>query len=265
MKKKLPLIVLAAVIIAVLLGVILFVTKKDKKAIKNEPVIETQAEIPQSLDQRPFVTLTPRSDGHEIALNVANLQNVNSVDYEMVYLVGDSQRGVIGSAETKGQTSFNKIMLLGSCSKNVCKYDEGVTGGSLTLKVRTDQGTVKYELPFLLAQGSTKKQTLDLNNGDFVFEGVLPKGDFYIFSASQGVSKLPSGMVASPAYVISTNSKKLSGTISLKYQTGSQTPKIFGSDFDTKSWEPLLGSKVVTDGLVSASVTSPAVFLAVFE
>jgi len=54
----------------------------------------------------------------------------------------------VGTINLNGETSITRKILLGTCSRNVCKYDEGITDGVLTLRLRGAEGVVKITADF---------------------------------------------------------------------------------------------------------------------
>ncbi|MFZ5366451.1 MAG: hypothetical protein ACOZBZ_04170 [Patescibacteria group bacterium] len=260
MKKYLP--IIGIFLGALILFGVFFWFLKGRQTPGTGTSTPTQA--PVLLEERPYVTLTPRTDGHELKLEIENLKNVQTVDYELVYLAGDVSRGVIGSVDLEGENSLSRDLLLGSCSKNVCKYDEGVSEGTLTLRFRGLAGTQKYELAFHLQKGSEAKEGLTSGDGNFTFQGNLPSSSFYLSQGTLGVPKMPDGkIIAGPYGVFTASSKNVKGTIKLRLSQPSQTVKVFGWDADSASWKEY-SKGFETDGqVVSVEVDRLTCFLAV--
>jgi len=132
---------------------------------KEEPVQEVKKErttkvfsideLPE--DERPIVVLSSRPDGKELTLKIQNIDSaIKAIEYELVYLTEDVQRGVIGTIELQeGEDSVSRDLLLGTCSKGVCRYDEGVTGGTLTATFRNEK-TYKFVKDFQLEKEKNK-------------------------------------------------------------------------------------------------------------
>ena len=118
-------------------------------AKKSAPVVEPVVAEPV---QEEVMTLTPADigldlnasvDKKKIIMNVANTDDIESLDYELSYTSsGNIPRGVLGNIEvkTKGAT-VKKEMLLGTCS-DTCHYDQGVTSVKLVLKVTKTDGKI---------------------------------------------------------------------------------------------------------------------------
>jgi hypothetical protein len=145
--KKITAIVLVVFFGLGIIGGLFFLAFKNKKSssspLKPTP---TPQQIMEELptEELPLVWLTPSADKHEVTLEIKNIKNTNTLEYELTYLSKDIPRGVVGTINLKeGETSITRKILLGTCSRNVCKYDEGVTGGTLTLRLRGPEGLIK--------------------------------------------------------------------------------------------------------------------------
>ncbi len=213
----------------------------EEKQDKADTSLSQTVSLPT--EKRPFVSLISRSDGHELKLMVENIQEAKSIDYELMYLAGGNSRGVVGSVDLKGAASFSRDLTLGSCSKNVCKYDEGITGGILTLKLRGEK-VQKYETAFLLKTGKEAKNGLVLADGKFSFEGALPAGGFYVLMSTLGVPRKPSGEIIGGPYAIFTaGSTSAKGTIKIKLDKPATQALVLVWDKAGKSWKQLSGFK----------------------
>lgn len=136
-----------------IIGSIFFFGKIKNKDLNSsskshaEIISKNQKEL--STEELPLVRLVPRSDKREVTLEIKNLKNVNAVEYELTYLSKGITRGVIGTINLKeGETEISRKILLGTCSRNVCKYDEDVTTGNLLLRLRSQEGLIKITAPF---------------------------------------------------------------------------------------------------------------------
>jgi hypothetical protein len=155
MKKNLMIVVVVAGIILLIVGG-LFLFSRGKTGITSVKITPTpepvSVEIPA--EDLPTVRIIPRADKKEITLEIKEIKNADSIEYELSYLSKGLSRGVVGTIELKGETSITRQILLGTCSKNVCKYDEGVTGGSLLLRLRGASGVTKITADFDLSTSS---------------------------------------------------------------------------------------------------------------
>jgi len=132
---------------------------KDKKGVLPTP---TPKMVEIELDRKPYISLTPRADGHEIKLKIVNIpDNITQIEYELIYLAVDGhlelEKGAGDTVKVEG-SSLEKDILLGTAScTNGCKYkyDEGITGGTLSLIFINNSGQMTtHETPFTLASSS---------------------------------------------------------------------------------------------------------------
>lgn len=155
------------------------------------------------LNPMPGVSLIPRNDGHEIKLTVKNIpSNIAKIEYELLYSATDGGLSVekgLGDTIQQVQASMERDLLLGTAScTSGCKYkyDNGITGGKLTLNFITNTNEVAtFETDFSLQTGADiKKKGILLANfpkdktgtyktGQFVIAIVSPTGEFVTFAS----------------------------------------------------------------------------------
>lgn len=255
---------LVVIFIGIVLVGFIFVFLKGKKtgspSTDSGSQVSNQVVLP--IEERPYLILVPRADGHELKLGLSNLKNIKSVDYELVYLAGKVSRGVIGSVDLKGESSFSRDLLLGSCSKNVCKYDEGVSSGTLTLKLTGTEGVQKYEASFHLQKGSQAKNGLTSGDDNFTFSGSFSSSSFYLISNTLGLPKNPPGkIIGGPYGVFPSGSGSIKGTIKLRLSQSSQTVKVLS--WDGSSWKEYTKGFETDGQVVSVEVDRLTIFIAV--
>ncbi|MGB9911180.1 MAG: hypothetical protein ACPLKP_01100 [Microgenomates group bacterium] len=153
MKKNLLIVGIVLVGLMGIIGFVVFFGKIRSKGANFSPKVaatptpKIQKEL--SSDELPLVRLIPRADKKEVTLEIKNIKNANLVEYELTYLSKGITRGVIGTINLKeGETEISRKILLGTCSRNVCKYDEDVTTGNLLLRLRGKEGVIKITAPF---------------------------------------------------------------------------------------------------------------------
>lgn len=168
-------------------------------------------EIP--LSERPYVSLIPRADGHELKLIIKNIKNITDIEYELLYIAKDEEneieKGVGDSLKITGQ-SIERDLLLGTSScTNGCKYkyDDNVHGGTLKLIFTTKNSQVAtYETPFTLISGDEwkKQPTLSFHDGSFTIQATPSSAsEFFVLIKNYG---LPSGATASQIFSIFSSS-----------------------------------------------------------
>ncbi len=181
-------------------------------------------EVDLSFDaEGPYAILYPRRDGNALVLSLKRTSSYDSITYELAYTSnpdetvvtgnkisedGESQkttgsidRGVMGTIDTKEKKGeYEQEILFGTCSKNVCKYDQGVENGTLTLHIK--KGNSAYRM---ITQWHLQKPDVALGNLTSGDEHLIYKvmGDrqalsnigFSIVNDLTGAPKLPSGKV----------------------------------------------------------------------
>lgn len=245
-------------VLLVLLGG-LFWFSRGKKA-PEAPVEEAPTVL--SLGERPYISLTPTREAHHFKLEIENIRQAETIEYELVYFSNDLSRGVIDAVDLEGKDVFTKEILLGSCSKDVCKYDENITSGTLTLRFRGPSGVQKYVVPFNLYEGTGQMQEATLEEGNFSFEGKLRKGRFYLICQTVGLPGKVEGEVIGGSFGIFTEEKT---AVSGKIQIGSEEDL---AAFKVLAWDPVssswgqLSSGLETDGkLVRVETDKLTVFV----
>lgn len=164
-------------------------TKKSKTApIEPTPtpkLLELEAK------DKPYISLTPRQDGHELKLKIINIPDfVEQIEYELIYLAVDEdiemEKGVGDTIKVTSST-IERDLLLGTAScTNGCKYkyDTGVTGGTLSLSLITSNNQVAtFETPFTLTAASDLK-TLSVE--DFSVSATTKTKDFFVVLRNYG-------------------------------------------------------------------------------
>jgi hypothetical protein len=166
LKKYLPLI-LVGVGLLVLVGAFFMV--KNARNNGNVDEEETVKEIP--VEERPIVSLVPSADGHYLKLSIAQIKvkKAASLDYELLYTLPDGRtQGVPGTVKLTGADVI-KDLLLGSESSGKFRYDEGVDGGTITLRFRDEKGKLLGKLSTKFAMQSNTT-TLSMPDGEFKYE-----------------------------------------------------------------------------------------------
>lgn len=154
------------IIVAVVVGILLVAGGffAWKTLLKPPQQTEQEREVAKelSLDQRPYVTLTPGpSCEYTLALDRIQLKP-DKIEYEIVY---QDEKGVTqgasGTLTVSGKTKASKEVLFGTESSGHRKCDKGVEEGSVTLRLRNPDGKLiaKLTSQFHIQEG-TKNLTL---------------------------------------------------------------------------------------------------------
>ncbi|MCJ7804719.1 hypothetical protein MUP35_03250, partial [Patescibacteria group bacterium] len=249
------------IIIGVLLivGGIFLVRNKKKTEVTNDNQKNQQTTLETPLAERPYVILVPRADGKEFTLDITRIKNAKTIEYELVYESQGLSRGVIGSVElSSGETEVSRKLLLGSCSKDVCKYDEGIKQGTLTLRFRGSDGTRKFTSDFHLQEGGKELTSIDEK---FKLAGKFFVGTFYLTMPTIGLPEKVEGKIVGGPYGIFTagSSSAKNSTLTMTFSETPTSAKLFL--FDGKSSTEQTGAKIEGSNL-TATVNSLGTFFA---
>ncbi|MBI2019897.1 hypothetical protein HYS94_00545 [Candidatus Daviesbacteria bacterium] len=167
----------------------------------------------------PYALLHPRRDGNALVLNLTRTSSYESISYELAYtsladetsveagksteeegkVEGVIDRGVKGEIDTKDRKgAYEQEILFGTCSKNVCKYDQGVENGTLTLRIKKGNKVYRMIVQWHLQQPDVALGILTSGDAHFNYKTgaereVLANVGYSIINDLTGVPKLPSG------------------------------------------------------------------------
>lgn len=98
------------------------------------------------------LSVTVRPDNKGVVLKIAKLEGIESIEYSLSYDANVTEegqtavvpRGVEGSSITvkSSDSEISRNLDLGTCSRNVCKYDDVVSEITVTVRVNYKDGTV---------------------------------------------------------------------------------------------------------------------------
>lgn len=223
MKKYLPVVLLVVGVLAVV-GVFLSLQGGGSVTPTSTPAVEESA--PEIVfDQRPFVSLTPRSDGHWLRLSISGINKVTgstSVDYLLEYTAkGDINQGVPGNVKLTGITTIDRDLLLGSESSGKFRYDEGVSQGKLTLKFRDVTGKLLGKLSTDFHLQNYADDTFTSIDGVFSYklDKSVKKGYFVTLSTFGVIEGVKGELASTPYGVFSSEIIKMSGKVALSGNT----------------------------------------------
>jgi hypothetical protein len=257
-------IILASIVPVIVASWLLWPSKKTKiPATTQTKKVEEINKV--AIKDRPFVTLAPREDGKEVTMVVDRVKNATNVEYEMEYQAAELIQGVFGTIDFKTEEPpVTKDLLFGSCSKDKCRYDEGVTGGSLTM--RFEGGSAPYALKsdFNLQQmfdrqgkfvSKDSRVTLDVGT-----KGLTDK-TFVIVAGTMGVpTEFDEEIVAGPySFLAATSPSLKNATITFQSKEDLTGAKLMF--WNGKTLTELKAE--LEEGKISASVTGLGTFLVV--
>jgi len=276
--KKSTYIVAAIAFILIAVAVyFLFIFQKGSDKIEEDSGDDEIQEITKlNISDRPFVTLTPTSDGAEIIISIENMQAFDQIEYELTYLADNPeisgakiQRGSVGTDVITSESKYKKSILLGTASRGVRSPDTGVTDGKLTLSMFQEDNEFESETEWNLFQAGLTSDVLTTLSGNFSLEiPALGKNYWIIVADTVGVP--PSASIATenvllPIYGVFSVSPDLASAAELKIQTSKSQENL--QLFTFISAEDIL-SEVDSEynsetGELSASVDSFASYIVV--
>lgn len=243
----------------------MFWPSKKTKTETQAPTKKLEEINKIAIADRPYVTLTPREDGKEVTMTIDRVTNASSVEYEMEYQAAELIQGVFGTISFKDEPlPVEKSLLFGSCSKDKCRYDEGVTGGSLTM--RFDGGKDAYALKseFNLQQQFDREgifTSKDSKASLTVGKTGLPNNTFMLVSGTMGLPTDIDGEVLAGPYSFLAASSPALKNATLTIQSKDD---LTGAKLMFWNGKALVDLKVtVSDGKLSAPVASLGTFLVV--
>ena len=215
MKKFLPLILLALGLIVVL-GAYFFVSRSRQDVSLDEQNDEASL-LSVPLSERPVVTLTPRSNGYWLDMEISKFMigGAETLDYELLYTLPDGrQQGVPGMIELSGRDLIQVELLLGSESSGNFRYDEGVETGTMTLRFRNSSGQLLVQF---VSEFHLQSNTDTLTSVDGGFEYLLDeisKAYFVTMNTIGYPDGLEQEIQNEPYGVFTSSSEPLSGDLS---------------------------------------------------
>ncbi len=143
--KKFNIIIAAVILIVLILSAVVIktITAPKKVATDTSP---TPIEALPTIDSSVTVGLQFTNNNKSIILTIKNIPDgTDTIDYEISYnTAGGIPKGNIGQIKVNGQKEVERSgeeLTLGTCSRGVCKYYEGVTKVSLSLKFHKTDGS----------------------------------------------------------------------------------------------------------------------------
>lgn len=152
MLKK-PIVWIISIVVLLLVGgIVVFARSQQRESKLEERETPREEEILPAIDPSVTISLTPREDKRAVILKVSNIpDDVTTLEYELTYEAkGGLPRGALGRIDLKGSLSVEREILLGTCSRNTCVYDEGVEKVSLTLRFNGTLGRRQFQKEYPL-------------------------------------------------------------------------------------------------------------------
>lgn len=144
------------VVVLVIIGLLGFYFVSSASKAKPEAQQSVEASVQNLTPADIGLKMEATPDKKKVKFSIAKASDIKSIEYQLTYEADSTaeekneggedrvQRGITGESAIKsGESSFQSDDLdLGSCSKNVCRYDTGVKSVNITLKITKNDGKV---------------------------------------------------------------------------------------------------------------------------
>ena len=258
----------------------LFIFQKSPPKTKSQ---ETSGEVRELADltisDRPYVTLTPTTDGAEIIISIENMSKFDRIEYELTYLADNPQ--IVGDKLTRGATGtdintkdpkYKKSILLGTASRGVRSPDTGIADGKLTMHMFVAEEEFLSETEWTLEKIGTSPITIADKSANFQLEmPTLGKSYWVIIADTVGVPSNPPDFkvadVILPVYGTFSIAPPFSrgGTLSLKVGSDLSSPQLYTYNHQDGTWQKLTAVYNSSSGIINADVSNFATFVVVFS
>jgi len=89
---------------------------------------------------RPTFSVKFRADRRALNINFYNISSASSITYELTYMGNSLDQGVVGSVRSSEGSSAFRLLLFGTCSKNVCTYHRNIQNMQLKITSKLNSG-----------------------------------------------------------------------------------------------------------------------------
>jgi len=129
----------------------IFGKSSNTNAPEQTEKVLMEGEVMKPVEKSVKVQLVRDSSGKKAVLTINGIpQKYTEIEYKLAYNTGAGvPRGVLGTIQVDGEM-YEKDIVLGSCSTNICTYDEGVNEVDATLKFNSSSGSTIFEKKFKL-------------------------------------------------------------------------------------------------------------------
>ena len=146
--NKMMMIVGGVVLLVLVVGGLFFL--RGRQNAQPEDVDESQNQsIPKLSKEELGLKMELSPDNRTVKFSIAKASDIKYIDYEITYDADSTEddsvkvpKGITGAEEVNGNTYSTKFLTLGTCSKNVCKYDTGIENLKLLAKITKKDGKI---------------------------------------------------------------------------------------------------------------------------
>lgn len=233
---KLPVKIIALIVVVVIAAVGLFTLLPKNKAAENEDNTPARRQVINALPfkDRPFVAIFPHSTAKLITLMVDKPPAVAKLDLEIEYLSGNALKGGRTSISLPVSLPYGQAFLLGSCSAGgKCSFDKDITTG--TLKTKLEMGDELHVLKSNFAFVNGETWTSDRKVG---FVPGKSAAQLLIGQTHGFIGDAPAEVAAEPAVITSTTKDAITGTLTIAAKDAASL-----LIYDGSSYQPLEAEK----------------------
>jgi len=136
-------VLIGAIVVALLIlgGAFMMLRGNNTEEVVEEDTTQSST-IPTLSKEELGLSMELSPDNQRIKFTIAKASDIKHVDYEITYDADSTEdatvkvpKGITGAEDISGSTYETDFLVLGTCSRNVCKYDEGIENIELLLKV----------------------------------------------------------------------------------------------------------------------------------
>lgn len=149
MNKNLLIAIVSVVVIGLAGGAYYFFSSASKPSAKPVSIQQEDEQVIPTMSPSDLgLKMSFRSDKKAMKFEIENGKDISLVEYQISYTkeINGEQvpEGLIGEARPKDGSSVINIDYreFGTCSRNVCRYDNVVSAVKLTLKITKTDGKV---------------------------------------------------------------------------------------------------------------------------
>jgi len=136
------------VLLLVILGGVFFL--RGRSAPDTEPADTDQSQsIPKLSKEELDLSMELSPDNTKVKFAIGKASDIKSIEYEITYDADSTEdesvkvpKGITGTEEIDGDSFETDFLVMGTCSRNVCKYDTGIENIKLLLKITKDDNKV---------------------------------------------------------------------------------------------------------------------------
>jgi hypothetical protein len=146
--NKILLIVGAVVLLLLVAGGAFALMGKGSKP--QETVEETEeSAIPTLSKEELGLSMKLSPDNNKVMFQIDKAEDIKHIEYEITYDADSTEdesvkvpKGITGDEDVTGSPFKTDFLVLGTCSKNVCRYDTGIEEIKLLAKITKKDGKV---------------------------------------------------------------------------------------------------------------------------